>query len=336
MEPVRPDPAPVAVVGLDDTARALGAALLRAGHDVAWWWPRPGAAGPGAAEDPAAQQDGADQADRTDQAVPRLPEGAVVAPDAAAAVLGRDVVVVRLPDAATLRHVVLDGPAPLADALGPRAVLVDCSPVGPREARASARALEARLLRVLEVSLSGTPRQAAEGTLATHVGGDPETMEDVRPVLEAWTAPGRLTWTGDAGSGAAARVVAATAGAVALQSVGELLRLGRDLGLGRAVVLEVLLGGPLGPVVGGRHRRLREEDAGSAVAPAADVVADVLGELATALRYAGSALPALEGAYLNARLLDAAGRGGDDLVALALEREGRAHLDDDDLAPAPR
>ena len=181
--------------------------------------------------------------------------------------------------------------------------------------------------------MSGTPRQAAEGTLATYVGGDPETMEDVRAVLESWTAPGRLTWTGDAGSGAAARVVSATAGAVALQGIGELLRLGRDLGLARAVVLEVLMGGPLGPVVGSRDRRLREQDPGAAVTPVAENLAEVTAELATALRHAGASLPAVEGAYLHARLTVAAGQGGDDLVGLALAREGRSHLDDEDLRP---
>jgi hypothetical protein len=94
----------------------------------------------------------------------------------------------------------------------------------------------------------------------------------------------------------------------------------------------VLGGGPLGPVVGSRDRRLHTEDAGDQVAPVAERLVDVLEELATALRYAGSALPAIEGAYLNARLAVQAGRGEDDLVTLALAREGRAHLDDADLA----
>jgi len=164
VEPDRHVPAPVAVIGLGGSARALGAALLRAGHDVSWWWPAP-------EDDPDPD--------------PPLPPGAVVAGRAVDAVLGRDVVVLHLPDAEAVRRVVLAGPDALADALGPRTVLVDTSPVGPREARSTARALERRLLRTLEAALSGTPRQAAEGRLATHVGGDPETMEDVRTVLES-------------------------------------------------------------------------------------------------------------------------------------------------------
>lgn len=312
VRPDRPVPEPVAVIGHDDTAVALGSALQHAGHDVTWWWPE-------------GQQD----------QPPQLPDGAVRAARAADAVLGRHVVVLRLPDAEAVRRLVLDGPDALADALGPRSVLVDTSPLAPREARSVARACERRLLRVLEVALSGTARQAADGTLATHVGGDPETMEEVRQVLEVWTAPGRLTWAGDAGSGAAARAVVAATRAVALQGVGEMLRLGRDLGLPRAVVLEVLRTGVLGGVVSGRDRRLHEQDAGGAATPVTETLADALGELEVAVRYAGSALPALEGAYLGARLAVSDGRGGDDLVALALAREGRAHLDDVDLQPAP-
>lgn len=107
------------------------------------------------------------------------------------------------------------------------------------------------------------------------------------------------------------------------------------MGLDRAVVLQVLMGGPLGPVVAARDRRLHEEDAGDGTSPVPERLADVLEELATALRYAGSALPALEGAYLGARVAVQAGRGEDDVVALALAREGRAHLDDPDLAEDP-
>jgi 3-hydroxyisobutyrate dehydrogenase-like beta-hydroxyacid dehydrogenase len=298
----------VAVLGGDVRCAGMAANLLRVGHDVTVW------SDLGTGEDDLAEL------------------GAVRALGPAGAARGADVVVVRLTDADAVRAVLFEGVEAVADTLAPDAVVVDTSPLGPRDARSVSRELERRGLRGLDASVSGSARQAAEGTLATHVGGDPETMEEVREVLESWTAPGRLTWAGGPGSGAAARVVVAAATAVAVQTVGEMLRLGRDLDLPRGVVLEVLMGGPLGSLVGAKERRLREQDTGGDVHDVTEPLEEVLAELSVALRYAGSALPALEGAYLNTRLAVAADGGDQDVVALALAREGLAHLADPDLA----
>lgn len=301
------------VLGGDERSAAMVANLVRSGHDVRSWDRAEPSPDRGAGSPP--------------------PPGVVRAMSAAGAAAGAAVLVLRLPDFESVRGVLFEGDDPVVDVLTHDTVVVDTSPLGPRDARSVARELDRRGIRSLDASVSGTVRQAVDGTLATHVGGDPETMEEVRGVLESWTAPGRLTWAGGPGCGAGARVVAAAATALSLQTVGELLRLGRDLDLTRSVVLEVLLSGPLGGLVAGRDRRLREQDAGSGVAGATDRLDEVLAELSVALMYAGAALPALEGAYLNARLAVAAGGAADDVVALALAREGLAHLGDPDLQP---
>jgi 3-hydroxyisobutyrate dehydrogenase-like beta-hydroxyacid dehydrogenase len=310
--PRPPDGPRVGVLGGDERSAAMVVNLVRAGHDVRVWDQREPATGADAET---------------------VPPGAVRALSASGAAAGASVLVVRLPDFESVRTVLFGGDDPVADVLSGDAVVVDTSPLGPRDARSVSRELDRRGIRGLDASVSGTVRQAVDGTLATHVGGDPETLEEVRGVLESWTAPGRLTWAGGPGCGAGARVVASAATALSLQTVGELLRLGRDLDLSRSVVLEVLLAGPLGALVAGRDRRLREQDPGSSVAEATDRLDEVLAELSLALMYAGAALPALEGAYLNARLAVADGGAADDVVALALAREGLAHLTDADLQP---
>ena len=294
----------VAVLGLGRMGSALTAALVRQGVEVTVW-----------DRDP----------DRAAAVVAATRCVAETTPGRA----GRhaDAVLTVLRDAEATRHLLLmpdpdgpDGPDPVAAQLRPDAIVVDATTSSPRAARALAGGLDDLGLRMVEAPLIGGPREAARGTLTTLAGGDPVTVDLALPVLQAWSAPGRVLPTGPVGSAAAVKLTSVIATATALEGIGEALRLGQDLGLDRGLVVEALRGGPLGELVGSRERMLSARDSGRAEYP----VDMLLAEMSLALYESGSALPAAEAAFLQARLASSQGHGDHDAVEIALRREAAA------------
>lgn len=294
----------VAVLGLGRMGSALTAALVRQGFDVTVWDRDPGRTAAVAAATRCAGESTPGRAGRHADAV------LTVLRDADAA---RRLLLVADPDSP-------DGPDPVAAQLRPDALVVDATTSSPRAARALASGLDDLGLRMVEAPLVGGPREAARGTLTTLAGGDPAVVDLALPVLQAWSAPGRVLPTGPVGSAAAVKLTSVIATATALEGIGEALRLGQDLGLDRGLVVEALRGGPLGELVGSRERMLAGRDAARAEYP----VDMFLAEMSLALYETGSALPAAEAAFLQARLAASEGQGDHDAVEVALRREAAA------------
>jgi len=65
-------------------------------------------------------------------------------------------------------------------------IVVDSTTADPNATRRIALDLAAKGARMLDAPLGRTPKEAEEGKLSTYVGGEPETVKAVRPVMECY------------------------------------------------------------------------------------------------------------------------------------------------------
>lgn len=94
---------------------------------------------------------------------------------------------------------VLAGESGLATKLRPGTCVVDCSTSLPQTTLHMAQLLEARGCTFLDAPMTRLAKEAREGRLNLLVGGAPETLEAVRPVLEAFAE--NITLVGPTGAG---------------------------------------------------------------------------------------------------------------------------------------
>jgi 3-hydroxyisobutyrate dehydrogenase-like beta-hydroxyacid dehydrogenase len=214
----------IGFLGLGDMGTPMARRLLRAGHDLLVWNRSP------------------------DRSAPLVQEGAVVAPSPAKAAAGSAFVITMLATPEALEQV-LFGTEGLASALSPGQILIDMSTVGPDEVRAAAARLP-RGASLVDAPVRGSVPQAESGRLEVFVGATGDDYERVRPILEAL---GSVRHTGRPGSGAAMKLVANLTLGAAIVTLGEALALGESLELSRDVVLDALVGSPIGPIVNAKR-----------------------------------------------------------------------------------
>ena len=232
------------------------------------------------------------------------------------AVAGADAVVLMLSGPDAVREVLPEVVAGAPEG----ALLVNCTTVGPTDAREAART--AAGLRYVDAPVSGSVAPATAGTLGVLGGATEPDWEAALPLLHAFGDPERVRRVGPVGTGSATKLCGNLALGFTIAGIGEALRLGRDLGLDRDALLEVLAGTPLGAMVAYKRGMLDSGDYSEA-AFTLDLLAK---DLQLAVDAAESDLPvtsAVLGAATSA--LDA-GHAGEDFAALAghLAEEGRA------------
>jgi len=132
----------------------------------------------------------------------------------------------------------------LLPGLCPGAVVIDHSTVGSETARSAAAKVRAAGGDFLDAPVSGGVEGARAGTLAVMVGGDPETLARVRPMLEA--VGGRIAHMGETGTGQATKAVNQVLCAGINQAVCEALAFGRALSLDLDRVIDVVSQGAAG------------------------------------------------------------------------------------------
>ena len=128
--------------------------------------------------------------------------------------------------------------------LRPGQVVVDTSTTHPDTARRLAARLDEAGVGFLDAPVSGGVEGARRGTLAMMVGGEPEMLARVRPVLEVISA--RIAHLGPVGSGQATKAVNQVIAAGINQAVCQGLALAEALGLPLDRVIEVVGGGAAG------------------------------------------------------------------------------------------
>jgi 3-hydroxyisobutyrate dehydrogenase len=241
--------------------------------------------------------------------------GVVAAADPAA--LARESTVILLSVSADAD--VLEVIAALAPGLQPGAVVVDTSTVSRKTARAAAQRVAETGAAFLDAPVSGGVEGARRGTLAMMVGGEPEVLERVCPVLEA--VAGRITHLGPTGSGQATKAVNQIMAAGINQAVSEALAFAAAHALPLDKVIEVVGAGAAGnwflehrgPTMAresfepGFRVALHHKDLAICKAMAAQL---------------GVSLPVVEMTLIHYRRLMEAGFGDEDISALFREKRG--------------
>lgn len=110
--------------------------------------------------------------------------GVEVAASPQAAATDVEVVVSMVVDGAQVEAILL-GDDGAASGASPGTIFLDCSTIGPEEARRIGGVLQERSLTMLDAPVTGSSPRAEDGTLTIMVGGPDDAFQRVGPVLEA-------------------------------------------------------------------------------------------------------------------------------------------------------
>jgi 3-hydroxyisobutyrate dehydrogenase len=204
----------IAVVGLGSMGAGMAASLVRAGHAVRGYDPRPeprralADAGGHSAESPAQAAEGADIA---------------------------VVVVVNAAQTAS----VLSGDASLVPGLAPGAVVIACPTMAPADAKRFAALVESQGARYLDAPISGGAVKAGAGQLTVMASGSREAFAAARPALDAMAAT-VYELGEEPGTGSAFKIVNQLLAGVHIAAACEAVAFASRLGLDLAKVYEVI------------------------------------------------------------------------------------------------
>jgi 3-hydroxyisobutyrate dehydrogenase len=163
----------------------------------------------------------------------------VAAESPAALAAASDVVLSILPDAAALREVMLGDHGTLVT-VRPGTVHIEMSTIVPAEKEPLRRLLAERGGDMLDCPISGSPPMVQPRQATTFVSGRQETVEQVRPVLDAISGP--WVFTGPFGTGARMKYVANLLMAVHTVVTAEALVFADAIGLDQQLVQATLNG----------------------------------------------------------------------------------------------
>jgi 3-hydroxyisobutyrate dehydrogenase len=202
----------VGLIGLGAMGLPMGRNLLKAGFELTVWARRP------------------------EIATEILAEGAVWAASSRELAERSDVVVLMVTNSPDVQQLVLE--AGVLDGVAPGSVIVDMSTIAPAVSRSLAAACAARNVTFLDAPVSGGTQGAAAGTLTIMVGGEAESLERVRPVLDAMGA--RIFHVGPSGAGEVVKLVNNVLVGVIAAATAEALVLGVKAGGDAEVIAQVV------------------------------------------------------------------------------------------------
>jgi 3-hydroxyisobutyrate dehydrogenase len=168
---------------------------------------------------------------------PLAQRGAQVADTPRALTAACTVVMSSVPNDAAVEEVMFGPDGALAGAR-PGTVFVDLSTVYPATSRKVFAAAKQKGCAMLDAAVSGSTPQAEAGTLVILIGGEQDTYQQVKPVLDVL---GREQYyMGPSGSGATMKIVVNTLLGLGMQAVAEAVALGVKAGLEKNRLIDVL------------------------------------------------------------------------------------------------
>jgi len=159
------------------------------------------------------------------------------------AALEAEVIITSLSDTPDVEEVVL-GNNGIIHGARPGSVVVDMSTISPDATRKIEQVLRAKGIKMIDAPVSGGSEGAKQGTLAIMVGGDPEDVARVMPVLKAIGT--KITHVGPIGAGQLTKAINQTIIAGVYLSVAEGMVLGLKAGLDMDKVVEAIGEGAAG------------------------------------------------------------------------------------------
>lgn len=203
----------------------------------------------------------------------------------------------------------------------PGFVLVDMSTIAPATARRCAEILREVGADFIDAPVSGGVEGARNGSLSIMVGGEPVTLDRVRPFLRSFST--RVTHMGPVGNGQATKAVNQVLVAGIAQGVCEGLALGDALGLDRESLLATLGAGAAGCWFLERRGASMLEGRFDTGFKSALLYKD-LGIVAELIAEAGTASTVVTQSREDYAALVAAGHGDEDISALIRRKRARA------------
>ncbi|MGO9177241.1 MAG: NAD(P)-dependent oxidoreductase [Desulfobaccales bacterium] len=159
------------------------------------------------------------------------------------AALEAEMIITSLSDTPDVEEVVL-GNNGIIHGARPGSVVVDMSTISPDATRKIEQVLRAKGIKMIDAPVSGGSEGAKQGTLAIMVGGDPEDVERVMPVLKAIGT--KITHVGPIGAGQLTKAINQTIVAGVYLGVAEGMVLGLKAGLDMDKVVEAIGEGAAG------------------------------------------------------------------------------------------
>ncbi len=210
-----PAGARIAFLGLGTMGSGMSQTLVRAGFDVVGF-------------DPSSEA----------RAEFERSTGKTSAKSAEEAMSGAAAVVCMLPDGAVVRDALLGGNRAAVAALARGGIVLDCSSCAPTDTQNLARDLETHGVGVVDSPVSGGVKGTREGSLTLMVGGAPEHVARVRPLLEA--LGGAIHHVGPVGAGHAMKTLVNYIGTSQMLLDFQALLIGQRFGLKPEVMVEIL------------------------------------------------------------------------------------------------
>ena len=163
--------------------------------------------------------------------------GATVAETPEEAAANSDVVIPIVSNDAALEEVML-GPNGVLAGTHAGSVIIDMSTVSPHTSRHLFQAAREKGVAMIDAAVSGSVPQVEQGSLVIFVGGDQQTYEQCKPILDVLGE--NSFYMGASGMGSTMKLVVNTLLGLGMQALAEAIALGEKAGLEKGLLLDVL------------------------------------------------------------------------------------------------
>ena len=163
--------------------------------------------------------------------------GATVAETPKEAAAHSDVVISIVTNDPALEEVMF-GPNGVLAGMHAGSIIIDMSTVSPHTSRHLFQAAREKGVAMIDAAVSGSVPQVEQGSLVIFVGGEQETYQQCKPILEIL---GQSSfYMGPSGMGTTMKLVVNTLLGLGMQALAEAIALGEKAGLEKGLLLDVL------------------------------------------------------------------------------------------------